>query len=68
MVSKIFLLIVIFTAMIDTAYLRMWNYINNIDGNNSMDKFIYIMKYKEIPTSNAIGKKIHNYFQKRESS
>ena len=39
-----------------------------LDGNNSRDKFIYIMKYKEIPTSNALGKKIHNYFQKRESS
>ena len=44
----------------------MSNYINDLD-ENSREKFIFIMKYKEIPALNALGKYIHNYFQKRKS-
>ena len=45
----------------------MSNYINDIDGKNSREKFILIMKCKEIPALNALGKYIHNGFQKRKS-
>ena len=42
----------------------MSNYINDIDGKNSREKFILTMKCKEIPALNALGKYIHNGFQK----
>ena len=45
----------------------MSNYINDIDGKNSREKFILIMKCKEIPALNALGKYIHNGFQKGKS-
>ena len=45
----------------------MSNYINDIDGKNSREKFILIMNCKEIPALNALGKYIHNGFQKRKS-
>ena len=45
----------------------MSNYINDLDGKNSREKFILIMACKEIPALNALGKCIHNCFQKRKS-
>ena len=45
----------------------MSNYINDLDGKNSREKLTLIMKCKEIPALNALGKYIHNCFQQRKS-